>query len=66
MSNINQTHGNVKGKVTRCWPEQAQIVERVIFFTFRDLYTRRGWVVSITPQPLYPWKDQVPIVQKAG
>ena len=25
-----------------------------------------GWVVSTTPRPLYPGKDQVPIVQEAG
>jgi hypothetical protein len=29
--------------------------------------TRRGWVVSVTPQPLFtPGKDPVPIVQEAG
>jgi hypothetical protein len=25
-----------------------------------------GWVMNATPQPLYPQKDPVPIVQEAG
>ena len=34
---------------------------------FLDLGTRRGWGVSVTPQPLStPGKDPVPIVQEAG
>ena len=32
-----------------------------------DHGTRRGWVVSVTPRPLFtPRKDPVPIVQEAG
>jgi len=31
-----------------------------------NLGTRWGWVVRATPQPLYPGKDLVPIVQEAG
>ena len=27
---------------------------------------RWGWVVSITPRPLYPRKDPVPIIQEGG
>ena len=25
-----------------------------------------GWVVNVTPRPLYPGRDPVPIVQEAG
>jgi hypothetical protein len=35
-------------------PEQAQRVVRGIALSFLDLSTRRGWVVSTTPWPLYP------------
>jgi hypothetical protein len=35
-------------------PEQTQRVGRGIALLFRDLGTRRGWVVSLTPRPLYP------------
>jgi hypothetical protein len=50
----------------RYWPEQAQSVDRGIALPFRDLCIRRGCVVSITPRPLYPGEDPVPIVQEAG
>jgi hypothetical protein len=54
--------GNVKVKQSCYRPELAQRVGRGIAIPFRDLGTRRGCVVSITPRPLYP----VPTVQEAG
>jgi hypothetical protein len=40
---------------------------RGIALPFHDHGTRRGWGVSVTPQPLFtPQKDPVPIVQEAG
>jgi hypothetical protein len=36
--------------------EQAQRVSRGIALLFRDLGARRGWVVSTTPRPLFPWE----------
>jgi hypothetical protein len=33
--------------------------------SFRDLGTKRGCVISITPRQLYPGKDPVPIIQEA-
>jgi len=48
-------------------PGVAQRVGRGIALLFHDRGTRRGWVVSSTPQPYFtPGKDQVPIVQEAG
>jgi len=39
---------------------------RGITLLFLDHGTRRGWGVSVTPQPLFtPGKDPVPIVQEA-
>jgi hypothetical protein len=38
---------------SRYRPEPAQRVDRGIALSFRDLGTRRGWVVSTTPRPLY-------------
>jgi hypothetical protein len=35
-------------------PEQAQRMGRSVAQLFRDLGARRGWVVSLTPLPLYP------------
>jgi hypothetical protein len=43
-----------KVKQSRYRPEQAQGVDTGIALPFHDLGTRRGCVVSITPQPLYP------------
>jgi hypothetical protein len=40
-------------------------MDRGIALSFRDLGTKRGCVISITPRPLYPGKDPVPIVQEA-
>jgi len=38
-----------------------------IALLFHDHSTKRGWGVSVTPQPLFtPGKDPVPIVQEAG
>jgi hypothetical protein len=34
-------------------PKLAQRVDRGIALSFHDLGTRRGWVVSTTPRPLY-------------
>jgi hypothetical protein len=40
---------------------------RGIALPFLDHGTRRGWGVSVTPQPLFtPRQDPVPIVQEAG
>jgi hypothetical protein len=48
-------------------PGVAQRVSRGIALLFQDCGTRRGWVVSSTPQPHFtPWKDLVPILQEAG
>jgi len=45
----------------------AQRVDRGIALLFHDRGTRRGWVVSSTPQPHFtPGKDPVPILQEAG
>jgi hypothetical protein len=44
----------IKVKQPRYRSEQAQRVDRGIALPFRDPGTRRGCVVSITPQPLYP------------
>jgi hypothetical protein len=41
-------------------------MDRGRILSFLDLSARRGWVVSATPQPLYPGKDPVPIVQMLG
>jgi hypothetical protein len=43
----------VKAKQSRYRPEQAQRVDSGIALPFRDLGTRTGCVVSITPRPLY-------------
>jgi hypothetical protein len=67
MSNINQTHFNVKGKVTRSRPEQAQRVERGIALSFRDLGITREWDFSITPRPLYhPGKTWYTLYRRLG
>ena len=48
-------------------PVVAQRVGRCIDLLFPDRGTRRGWVVSVTPRPLFtPGKDPVPIVQETG
>jgi hypothetical protein len=42
-------------------------VSRCIALPFLEHGTRRGWGVSVTPQPLFtPGKEPVPIVQEAG
>ena len=47
----------------RCGPEGG----RGIALLFHDRGTRRGWVVSSTPRPLFTsGKDPVPILQEAG
>ena len=56
----------VKVKWSRFWPCLAQRVSRGIALLFHDRGTRRGWVVSSTPQPHFtPGKDPVPILQEA-
>jgi hypothetical protein len=48
-------------------PCTAHRGSRVIALPFLDHGTRRGWVVSVTPRPLFtPGKDPVPVVQEAG
>ena len=55
---------NVKCSCYR--PGVAQRVGRGIALLFHDHGTRRGWVVSSTPQPHFtPRKDPVPILQEA-
>ena len=45
----------------------AQRMGRGIALLFHDRGSRRGWVVSSTPRPLFtPGKDPVPILQTAG
>jgi len=50
-----------------CTGRTAHRGNRGIPLPFHDHGTRRGWGVSVTPQPLFtPRKDLVPIVQEAG
>ena len=57
----------VKVKWSRYRPGVAQRVDRGIALLFHDCGTKRGWVVSSTPQPHFtPGKDLVPILQEAG
>jgi hypothetical protein len=37
-------------------PRRAQMGSRRIALLILDLGARRGWVVSTTPRPLYPWE----------
>lgn len=39
---------------------------RGIALPILDHDARRGWVVSATPWPLYPQRDQVRVLQEAG
>ena len=56
-----------KGKVIPYRPGVAQRVVRGIDLLLHDRGTRRGWMVSRTPQPHFtPGKDPVPILQGAG
>ena len=56
-----------KVKWSRYRPGVAQRVGRGIALLLHDRGTRRGWVVSVTPRPLFtPGKDLVPILQEAG
>jgi hypothetical protein len=56
-----------KGKVHPCTGCTAYRGNRGIALLFHDHGTRRGWGVSVMPQPLFtPRKDPVPIVQEAG
>ena len=57
----------IKVKYSRYRPDVAQRVGRGIALLFHDRGTRRGGVVSRTPQPHFtPGKDPVPILQEAG
>ena len=57
----------VKVKWSRYRPGVARRVGRGIALLFHDRDTRRGWVVSSTPRPLFtPGKDPVPILQEPG
>ena len=50
-----------------CTGRTAYRGSRGIALPFHDHGTRRGWGVSVTPQPFFtPGKDPVPIVQEAG
>ena len=58
---------NKQVKWTHYRPGVAQRVGRGIALLFHDRGTRRGWVVSSTPQLHFtPGKDPVPILQEAG
>ena len=60
-------YGTEKVKWSHYKPSVAQRVGRGIALLFHDRGTRRGWVVSSTPQPHFtPGKDPVPIAQEAG
>jgi hypothetical protein len=45
-----------KGKVCPITGRKAHKVSRGIALLICDLGARRGWVVSTTPHPLYPWE----------
>ena len=50
-----------------CTGRTARKGSKGVALLFHDHGTRRGWGVSVTPQPLFtPGKDPVPIVQEAG
>jgi hypothetical protein len=50
-----------------CTGHTAHRGSRGIALLFHDHGTRRGWGVSVTPQPLFTLrKDPVPILQEAG
>ena len=50
-----------------CTGRTAYRGSRSVALPFHDHGTRRGWGVSVMPQPLFnPRKDLVPIVQEAG
>ena len=56
-----------KVKLSCYRPGVAQRMGRGVALPFHDRGTRRGWVVSSTPQPHFtPGKDPVTIVQEAG
>jgi len=62
-----QMNSACKGKESRYRPGVGQRVGRSIPLFFHDRGTRRGWVVSSTPRPLFTLsKDTVPILQEAG
>jgi len=49
-----------------CTGRTAHRGSRGIALLFHDQGTRRGWVVSVKPRPLFtPEKDPVPIAQEA-
>jgi hypothetical protein len=54
LQNGKNKNKKVKVKQSHYRPEQAQRLGRGIALLFRDLGARRGWVVSLTPRPLYP------------
>jgi len=56
-----------KVKFSRYRPGMAQRVGRGIALLFHDRGTRRGWVVSVTPRPLFtPGKTPYPFYKKLG
>jgi hypothetical protein len=57
----------VKAKVALLCIMKAHREGRGIVPPVHNLCTRKGLVVSVTPQPLYRWEgDPVSIVEKAG
>ena len=68
-SSFHSYAANLRGKEKwpRYRPGVAQRMGRGIALLFHDRSTRRRWVVSSTPRPLFtPGKDPVPILQEAG
>jgi len=70
---VNNSYGTVKVKCTLVQAlrfytgRTAHTGSRSIALLFHDHSTRKWWVVSVTPWPLFaPGKDPVPIVQDVG
>ena len=55
-----------KGKVHPCTGRTGHRGSIGTALLFLDHDTRAGWGVSVTPRPLYPDKNPVPIVKEAG
>jgi len=67
LAKLKELRSLSKVKCSHYKPCVAQRVCRGIALLFHDCGTRRGWVVSSTPQPHFtPGKDLVPIFQEAG
>jgi hypothetical protein len=57
----------LKGKVTLQPAMKAQGWGRGIALPIHNLSTRRVWVISTTPRPLYPWRETLyPLYRRLG